>query len=109
MEGSSVTVFVTVQKIYYPLLCIMGIPGLYLVRLIQHMIRHDLILSGINQEGFNSLHTMTRGLHQGIHVNNCLLMNDYSEPAVSLLVPDFGIHIVAQTHIQIILISVLQI
>uniref|UniRef100_A0A667ZJS8 G-protein coupled receptors family 1 profile domain-containing protein n=1 Tax=Myripristis murdjan TaxID=586833 RepID=A0A667ZJS8_9TELE len=28
MEGSSVTIFITVQKIYYPLLCIMGIPGL---------------------------------------------------------------------------------
>lgn len=29
MEGA----FVTVQKIYYPLLCIMGIPGLYFVLL----------------------------------------------------------------------------
>lgn len=28
MEGASVNIFVTVQKIYYPLLCIMGIPGL---------------------------------------------------------------------------------
>nr|XP_046229482.1 probable G-protein coupled receptor 139 [Scatophagus argus] len=27
MEGASVTVFITVQKIYYPLLCIMGIPA----------------------------------------------------------------------------------
>ncbi|XP_029903317.1 probable G-protein coupled receptor 139 [Myripristis murdjan] len=27
MEGSSVTIFITVQKIYYPLLCIMGIPA----------------------------------------------------------------------------------
>ncbi|CAN9507586.1 unnamed protein product [Ophioblennius macclurei] len=27
MEGALVTVFVTVQKIYYPLLCIMGIPA----------------------------------------------------------------------------------
>ncbi|XP_054474133.1 probable G-protein coupled receptor 139 [Anoplopoma fimbria] len=27
MEGASATVFVTVQKIYYPLLCIMGIPA----------------------------------------------------------------------------------
>uniref|UniRef100_A0A4W6BZY6 G-protein coupled receptors family 1 profile domain-containing protein n=1 Tax=Lates calcarifer TaxID=8187 RepID=A0A4W6BZY6_LATCA len=27
MEGAGVTIFVTVQKIYYPLLCIMGIPG----------------------------------------------------------------------------------
>ncbi|XP_041661902.1 probable G-protein coupled receptor 139 [Cheilinus undulatus] len=27
MEGASVTAFVTVQKIYYPLLCIMGIPA----------------------------------------------------------------------------------
>ncbi|XP_054618582.1 probable G-protein coupled receptor 139 [Dunckerocampus dactyliophorus] len=27
MEGVSVTIFVTVQKIYYPLLCIMGIPA----------------------------------------------------------------------------------
>uniref|UniRef100_UPI0037E85E07 probable G-protein coupled receptor 139 n=1 Tax=Semicossyphus pulcher TaxID=241346 RepID=UPI0037E85E07 len=27
MEGASVTAFVTIQKIYYPLLCIMGIPA----------------------------------------------------------------------------------
>ncbi|XP_071755295.2 putative G-protein coupled receptor 139 [Centroberyx gerrardi] len=27
MEGASVTVFITVQKIYYPFLCIMGIPA----------------------------------------------------------------------------------
>ncbi|XP_018555207.1 probable G-protein coupled receptor 139 [Lates calcarifer] len=27
MEGAGVTIFVTVQKIYYPLLCIMGIPA----------------------------------------------------------------------------------
>ncbi|XP_035474418.1 probable G-protein coupled receptor 139 [Scophthalmus maximus] len=27
MEGASVNIFVTVQKIYYPLLCIMGIPA----------------------------------------------------------------------------------
>lgn len=30
MEGVSVTAFVTLQKIYYPLLCVIGIPGLYL-------------------------------------------------------------------------------
>uniref|UniRef100_A0A3Q3BA92 Probable G-protein coupled receptor 139 n=1 Tax=Kryptolebias marmoratus TaxID=37003 RepID=A0A3Q3BA92_KRYMA len=30
MEEASAAVFVTVQKIYYPLLCIMGIPGLQL-------------------------------------------------------------------------------
>ena len=28
MEEASVNIFVTVQKIYYPTLCIMGIPGL---------------------------------------------------------------------------------
>ncbi|KAM4522328.1 putative G-protein coupled receptor 139 [Odontesthes bonariensis] len=27
MEGVSITIFITVQKIYYPLLCIMGIPA----------------------------------------------------------------------------------
>lgn len=33
MEGASINIFVTVQKIYYPLLCIMGIPGSYFVLL----------------------------------------------------------------------------
>lgn len=31
MGGASATILVTVQKIYYPLLCIIGIPGMYLV------------------------------------------------------------------------------
>ena len=30
MEGASVAILITVQKIYYPFLCIMGIPGPYL-------------------------------------------------------------------------------
>lgn len=30
MEGASVAIFIMVQKIYYPFLCIMGIPGSYL-------------------------------------------------------------------------------
>lgn len=29
MEAAGAAVFVNVQKIYYPLLCILGIPGLY--------------------------------------------------------------------------------
>lgn len=31
MEEAGISIFVTVQKIYYPFLCIMGIPGVYLV------------------------------------------------------------------------------
>ena len=31
MEGAGATVLVTVQRVYYPLLCVVGIPGLYLL------------------------------------------------------------------------------
>ncbi len=47
MEGASVTIFITVQKIYYPLLCIMGIPGLYFSTLFCTSACLELFFTGI--------------------------------------------------------------
>lgn len=109
MEGVSITIFVTVQKIYYPLLCIMGIPGLQLVRLFGLWLSMlEQVLSGIistktqeeqpdRRTAMPSYRMQTGNYLEKTSWRNCRA----SSYSIMRTLREFGRYMCLQTHIQI--------